>query len=132
MTAQPDIAQAAANLSRSLARLADTSATYVRTRVDQAGCSARAERRRCLWMLACAGATLLWLGVASLFAGFAVIAVFRDTHPALAAAAVAGGFLLLAIAAAGILLLTVNRLSSSRDWISRLLFLLAEYRRWLR
>lgn len=132
MTTQPGIAEAAANLSHSLARLADSSAAYVRAQVDQAGRGLLAERRRRVWMLAGAAAAVLWLGVASLFAGLAIVAAFRDTHPALAAAWVAGGFLALAAIAVWILWLTACRRPSSQDWISRLVFLFAEYRRWTR
>jgi uncharacterized membrane protein YqjE len=99
VSARPDIGDAAGQLSCSVARLAQTASQYAHARLEQAEDAVTAEARRRLWLLVSAGAALLWLSTAALFAGFAIVAAFWETHRALAAAAVAAGFLVLAILA---------------------------------
>lgn len=130
MTEQVGFAEAANNLSRSLAQLAGTTAQYVRSGVERAEFRLLAERRRRVGILLSAVAVFLWLGVASLFAGFAIITAFWDTHRVLATAAVAGGFLALAAIAAWTFWWMACRRASAEDWITRLIFMFAEYRRW--
>lgn len=129
MTAGPDIAQAARQLSQSLSGLVESVAGYAQSGLDRLGGSLEAERRRRMRMLGSAVAliVLLWFGL--LFAGLAVVAVFWETHRVIAIAAVAGGFFALAAVAGGVLWSTRRRQPSPYDWLAQLVSLFAEYRR---
>jgi uncharacterized membrane protein YqjE len=125
----PDVAEAAANLSQSLAQLAKTAAGYVGARVEQADHALARDARRRMWMVLAAMALLLWLATATLFTGVAIIIAFWDTHRVIAAVSVAAGFFVLAGAAAGVLYLQWRRRSSTSQWLVRALALFGEYRR---
>ncbi len=132
MTGEPGFAQAAANLSQSLARLMETVAGFARTRLDLLGGSMETERRRRMWLAFGTCALVLLLSFGTLFAGFAVVAAFWDTYRVLAAAAVAAGFFVLAGAVGWTLWAKRRRHPSALDWIAQLVALFAEYRRLMR
>lgn len=129
MSAHPDIAEAASQLSQSVARLAGSTADYLGARLDQLDSAIQAERRRWLWLLAGTAATLLLFGAAALFAGLAIVLAYGESSPALASALVAAAFLLLAIIAGLLLWQRGRRPASVADRIARILALLVEGRR---
>lgn len=96
MAGEPDVAQAARNLADSLARLKADTAGFGRGKLEGLRDSASSELHRRLTVAigACALLLLSFLGI--VFGAVAIILAFGDTHPALAAAGVAGGFFLLA------------------------------------
>jgi uncharacterized membrane protein YqjE len=124
----PDIAEAANQLSRSIARLASTTAGYVGTRLDQMDSAIRAERRRWLWILVGTGALLLCLGVAAVFAGIAIVMAFGESSRVLASALVATGFFVLAAVAGAVLWQCRRRSVSVADRIAGILALFLEGR----
>lgn len=132
MNAPPEIREAAGNLGRSLAQLAESTAAYVGGRVEEADNALRAEQRRWLWMALSAGAALLWLGAATLFAGFAIIAACWDSHRVLATTAVAAGFLLLAAVAGWMFWRNAHRRAPAAARVAGWLALAIEVRRLLR
>jgi uncharacterized membrane protein YqjE len=99
MSGAADIGEAACNLSESLARLKQTSLAMGRGVLDSLSSSLQEEERRVVAMVAGACAAVLLLVLALCFGGVAIIMAFRDSHPVIAAAAVAAGFALLAGAA---------------------------------
>jgi apolipoprotein N-acyltransferase len=119
--------EAASQLTRSVARLATSTADYMGARLEQLDSALRAERRRWFWMLFATGAMLLWLGVASVFAGAAIVLAFRESG-ALASALVGAGFALLAVACAALLWHCTRRQSSVTDRLARILALVLESR----
>jgi uncharacterized membrane protein YqjE len=123
------MAEAAANLSHSLSRLAATTAEYVRTRVDQADDALANEGRRQLWILLSAGALLFSLVLATVFAGVAIVMAYRDSNPVLAAVAVAAAFLALAATAVWVLLVKLRQRPSALQWIVEIAALVAGFRR---
>jgi uncharacterized membrane protein YqjE len=125
----PDVAEAANQLSRSVARLAGSAAGYVGARVDQMDEAIQAERRRWLWVLFGTGAMLLWLGAAAVFGGLAIVLVYWDSNRVLASLLVAGGFLVLAAAVGALLWQGTHRPVSVTDRIARILALFLEGRR---
>lgn len=125
----PDIAQAAHNLSRSVAQLAQTTHDYVQGRLDQANQAVVTETRRRLWMMLCAGALLLSLVVGAVFAGLAVVMAFGESARVLAATAVAAVFFLLAATAAWMLRLKWRQRPQILDWIAPISALIAQCRR---
>lgn len=128
MTTQPQIGEAAKKLSHSLANLAGSTAGYLGARVDQFDDACRAERRRLAWMLLSATAALLWAVIATVLAGVAIIMNFRDTHPVAAICAVAGGFVLLAGAAAWTCWRLASRRGSLAERLTTLITLLLQRR----
>jgi len=129
LSAQPDVAEAVSQLSRSIARLAASAAGYVGAQLDQMDSAIQAERRRWLWILFGAGAMLLWLGVAMVFAGLAVVMASGDSNRVLASALVAAGCLVLAALAGALLWRCAHRRATVTDRIARILALLLEGRR---
>lgn len=128
MSTQPDIATAADNLSRSVTRLAQSTADYVQARLEQADQVVRNERQRRLLELCSAGALLLCLIAGAVFAGLAFVMAFGETGRVLAAALVAGAFFTLAGGAAWILRVNWRRQPSILDWLLRIPALIREYR----
>lgn len=126
---EPDCAEAAGNLSRSLQRLAETAKAYARSQLDRAADSIQAEKRRRMWMLFSAAAMLLWASIGAVFGGVAIVMACRDTHPVLAASLVATGFFLLAGVATWVLCRKLRQRPTAFEWIAGLLALVAEYRR---
>lgn len=123
MSAHIGMADAAGNLTASIARLAQTTASYTRARLDEADDLLQTETRRQLTVLLSACGLILWLSSALLFAGVAVIAACWDTNRVLASAAVAVGYLFIAAAAGWLLLLKCRQRPSLLDWGMRLLAL---------
>jgi uncharacterized membrane protein YqjE len=121
-----DVVEAAGQLTRSVARLASSTADYLGARLDQLDAAIRAERRRWMWMLLGTGAMLLWLGVGSAFAGAAIVMAFQDSSRVLAAALVGTGFLVLAAACAVLLWHCMRREPSAAGHLARLLALVLE------
>lgn len=119
----PDIGEAASRLSRSIAQLADTTAGYIGTRLNQLDCAIQAEQRRWFWMLLGSGAMLLWLGAGSVFAGLAIVMAFWESGRVLASALVAGGFLLLAAVTGVLLRQCMHRPPSAANRFARVLAL---------
>ncbi|MFO1406701.1 MAG: phage holin family protein [Steroidobacteraceae bacterium] len=84
----------------STTRLAGTLLEALGTRLDLLATEAEEDAGRALRILGW-GAVSLFAGMGALmFAGLAVVALFRDTHPALAALGVAAFFVSVALAAA--------------------------------
>lgn len=129
MSEEPDCAEAAGNLSRSLQRLAETAKAYARSQLDHAANVMQAEKRRRMWMLISAAAMLLWVSIGAVFAGVAVVLAFQDTHPVLAASLVATGFFVLAGVATWVLCRKWRQHPTAFEWIGGLLAMVAEYRR---
>jgi hypothetical protein len=132
VTAQGELPEAAGRLTRSLARLAESTAQYARARVDAAERRMLAERRRGVAMAVSAGLLFVWLGVGSLFFGFAIVTAFQETNRVLGAAVAGGSFLVLAAGAGWTLWLLSCRRNRAADWIAQLALLFAAYRRWSR
>jgi len=132
VSARPDVAQAAGNLSRSLATLANTSADYVRVQLDRADDAIATEGHRQLWMMLSAAALLLWLSVSVVFAGLAIVIACPEPYRVTAAAAVAAAFLALAATAAFVLLRKWRERPMALDWIAQVTTLIAGCRRLLR
>lgn len=120
MAGEPDVAQAARNLADSLARLKEDALGFGRGKVEGARNAARAEVRRRLTVFAGAIAGALFLLLAIVFAGVAVILAFADTHPALAAAGVAVAYLLLAGIAAWLMVRAHRRRPKSLGQVASL------------
>lgn len=129
MSARADIAEAANELSRSVARLAGSTAGYVGARLEQMDEAIQAERRRWLWMLLGTGAMLLWLGAAAVFAGAAIVMAYWESSRVLASALVATGFVVLAAAIGVLMWRCARRPVSIADRIARILALFLEGRR---
>jgi uncharacterized membrane protein YqjE len=126
---EPDCAQAAGNLSRSLERLAATARAYARSQLDRAADSMQAEKKRWLWIMASSLALLLWLSIGAVFAGVAIVVACWETHRVLAAAAVAAGFFVLAGVAAWVLCRKWRQRPTAFEWIAGLLAMVVDYRR---
>jgi uncharacterized membrane protein YqjE len=123
------VGQAAHNLSESLARLLASATRYGQGTLETVMESLQAEQQQRVALVLSAAGLFLLLALAGLFAGTAVILAFRETHPDRAAAAVAGGFLLLA----GIVAWYMSRLCRQRPstfiWLASLAGLSAQYLR---
>lgn len=132
MSDQADVARAARNLADSVARLKQTTASYGRGRLDELRGSADAEVRRRVTVLVAACAAFVLLYFAVLFGGVAIIIAFRDTHPALAAAGVAAGFLLLAVIAVWLMARAHRRRRPAVGWVMSLLAMAMQARRAMR
>src|SRR6188472_1598279 len=128
MDREPDVAAAARDLADSLARLKQAAADYGRERLDDLRGSVEAQLRRRLWMLAGGCFLLVLLAQALLFAGVAIIMAFRATHPALAAASVAAGWLVVAGVLAWLIARAGRRRPQVESWLFGLLGLLATWR----
>lgn len=129
MSSEPDCAEAAGNLSRSLERLAATAKAYARSQLDRAADSMQAEKRRRMWMLISGAAMLLWMTIGAVFAGMAIVVAFWETHRVPAIVAVAAGFFVLAGVAAWVLSRKWRQRPTAFEWIAGLLGMFAEYRR---
>jgi hypothetical protein len=132
LTAQPQVADAARKLSRSLANLADSTAGYVGERIDQIDSACRAERRRWVWMALSAAAALCWLVIATVFAALAIVAAYSGSSPVVAIAAVAGGFVLLSAGAGYLFWQLGRRRATLAGRVGRLATLFLEHRRFFR
>jgi uncharacterized membrane protein YqjE len=120
VTSEPDVAEAARNLSHSLAQLAETTKDYVRTQVGRADGAMHAESRRRLWLVLSAGAMLVALCIGALFAGAAIVIAWWDSHRVLSTALVAIGYLVLAGAAALVFHYQWRRRPSVMDWLAQI------------
>jgi threonine/homoserine/homoserine lactone efflux protein len=129
---EPDVAQAARNLADSLARLKQDAVNFGVGKIEGARHSAEAEVRRRIVVVAGACAALLFIVLAIVFAGVAVILAFADTHPALAAAGVAVGYLLLAGLAAWLMARAHRRRPKALGQVASLAGLLLRLRRAVR
>jgi hypothetical protein len=123
------IGQAARKLSESIARLMDSATSYGRSTLDTVRESLEAEQRQRVTLLFTAGALFLLLSLGCLFAGVAVVLAFRASHPAWAAAAVAGGFLMLAGAAGWHMARIRRQQPSTFIWLASLVGVFAQYLR---
>ena len=112
----PDFAEAFANLSRSVTRLAESTSAYTRARLGQAADTMQSESRRRMWLVLSAAAMLLWLTIGVVFAGVAIIAAFWDTHRVIASCSVAAGFFVLAGVAAWVLRRKWRQRPTVFDW----------------
>lgn len=132
MAGEADVAQAARNLADSLARLKDDAVGFGRGKIEDAHHSAQAEVRRRIIMVAGACAALLFVVLAIVFAGVAVILAFADTHPALAAAGVTLAYLLLAGLAVWMMVRAHRRRPRTMGQVASLAGLLLKLRRAMR
>jgi uncharacterized membrane protein YqjE len=129
VTDDTGVGQAARNLSESLARLMTIATMYGRDRLDTVKDSLEAERQQRTALVCSAAGLFLLLGLGSLFAGIAVILAFWSTHPAWAAALVAGVFLILAGAVAWYMSRLRRQVPSTFVWLASLVALSAQYLR---
>ena len=86
-------------LMESMERLGAAAAGYLSARLLDLRAAVRAEARRAAMAIALAIVAALLLVAAVEFAAAAILIATWDTHPVLAAASIAAGFLLLAILA---------------------------------
>jgi hypothetical protein len=91
--------------------------------------SLQAEQQQRVALVLSAAGLFLLLALAGLFAGAAIILAFRETQPDAAAAAVAGGFLLLAGIVAGYMSRLCRQRPSTFIWLASLAGLFAQYLR---
>lgn len=119
------VADAARNLSRSLAQLLQTAVDEGLFRLEQLGSAVAAERRHLVRQVLLAIGLVLLLLLGAIFTGLAIIAAFWDTHRIAAMAAVAGGYLLLAVIAGLLLWRGAHRKAEPADWASLVVGLLA-------
>lgn len=127
MSNEPDVGEAAHRLGQSLGTLLDSASGFARAGLDAAGSGIRAGRRRRMTILISGGCLLFLLFLAALFAGFAVIAAFWETHRVLAISAVAGGYLLMAGMAGAILWANLRRRPTAIDWAAQLVPLVVAF-----
>lgn len=94
------VAGAAQQLTQSLVRMLDMAADYGRGMLERAEAEIAAERRYRIRQACCIGALVMLVPLVLVFTGVAVLIAFWETHRVVAAFAVAGGYLLLAVVAA--------------------------------
>jgi hypothetical protein len=132
VTEEPDVGQAARNLSDSLSRLMGNAVSYGRGTLGQVQESLAGEPRRHAKLVACIAALFLLVGLGSLFAGAAIVLAFLAPAPAWAAAAVSASFFLLSGLTAWYMLKVWRKRPSALHWLAPLAGSIAGYLRYRR
>lgn len=104
----------AGRLVGSVRGLLETALAIGRTRLELLTVEAQLEIRRLVDVLILVVITIYAIGSALLMAGFAIVLAYWDSHRVMAAAIVAGGFLLIA---AGTAFLAVRRLRAAPGFL---------------